>query len=133
MCKLLEGFAPAGWTVVGSSLACWMSQGSPSPARESIEWGRSRRDAIADDGSLRVAPFPIPLCRGRRVSHPHTERVLVVPAAELDRLGRFQGFQRDAGRYLDALLVPELASFRLRSEVEDDPGFKQIIPYVVFL
>lgn len=62
----------------------------------------------------------------------HTERVLVVPSAELDRLGRFQGFCGDAERYLSALLVPELARFRPRSEVEDDPSLKQIIPYVVF-
>jgi predicted NUDIX family phosphoesterase len=61
-----------------------------------------------------------------------TERVLVVPAAAFDRLGRFQGFCGEAERYLTGLLVPELARFRPRSEVEDDPGFKQIIPYVVF-
>jgi predicted NUDIX family phosphoesterase len=66
------------------------------------------------------------------VSDHHSERVLVVPAAELDRLGRFQGFSPDADRYLSALLVPELARFRPRSEVEDDPSLKQIIPYVVF-
>ena len=68
------------------------------------------------------------------MSHPHThsERVLVVPAAEFDRLGRFQGFCGEADRYLGGLLVPELARFRPRSEVEDDPCFKQIIPYVVF-
>jgi predicted NUDIX family phosphoesterase len=66
------------------------------------------------------------------VSHPQSERVLVVPSAELDRLGRFQGFSDQADRYLSALLVPEHAQFRPRSEVEDDPSFKQIIPYVVF-
>jgi predicted NUDIX family phosphoesterase len=68
------------------------------------------------------------------VSQPqtHSERVLVVPAAELDRLGRFQGFSSEAERYLGSLLVPEHAQFRPRSEVEDDPGFKQIIPYVIF-
>jgi predicted NUDIX family phosphoesterase len=60
------------------------------------------------------------------------ERVLVVPSAELDRIGRFQGFSADSERYLSALLVPELMQYRPRSEVEDDPGFKQIIPYVVF-
>jgi predicted NUDIX family phosphoesterase len=65
------------------------------------------------------------------VSHPSSERVLVVPGAELDRLGRFQGFQADAQRYLSALLVPELMEYRPRSEVEDDPSLKQIIPYVV--
>jgi predicted NUDIX family phosphoesterase len=60
------------------------------------------------------------------------ERVLVVPSAELDRLGRFQGFSADAERYITALLVPELIQYRPRSQVEDDPSFKQIIPYVVF-
>jgi predicted NUDIX family phosphoesterase len=60
------------------------------------------------------------------------ERVLVVPSAQLDRLGRFQGFSPDAERYLSALLVPELMEYRPRSQVEDDPSFKQLIPYVVF-
>jgi predicted NUDIX family phosphoesterase len=60
------------------------------------------------------------------------ERVLVVPSSHLDRLGRFQGFSGDAERYLSALLVPELMDYRPRSQVEEDPNFKQIIPYVVF-
>jgi predicted NUDIX family phosphoesterase len=60
------------------------------------------------------------------------ERVLVVPSAELDRLGRFQGFSSEADRYISALLVPDLMQYRPRSLVEDDPGYKQIIPYVVF-
>ncbi len=66
------------------------------------------------------------------MSHPHSERVLVVPGAALDRLGRFQGFSAEADRYLEGLLAPDLAQFRARSEVEDDPAYKQIIPYVVF-
>ncbi len=61
-----------------------------------------------------------------------SERVLVVPAAAFDGLGRFQGFSPDADRYLEALLTPELATFRARFEVEDDPAWKQIIPYVIF-
>ena len=64
-------------------------------------------------------------------SQKSSERVLVVPASELDRLGRFQGFHADAERYLSVLLAPELMTFRPRSEVEDDPSWKQIIPYVV--
>src|SRR5581483_2705884 len=60
------------------------------------------------------------------------ERVLVVPSVELDRLGRFQGFSPDADRYLSALLVPQLMDYRPRSQVEDDPSRKHIIPYVVF-
>lgn len=66
------------------------------------------------------------------MSQPNSTRVLVVPAAELDRLGRFQGFWPEADRYLVALLAPGMGEFRPRSEVEDDPSFKQIIPYVVF-
>lgn len=70
--------------------------------------------------------------RGPNVSQVQAERVLVVPSSELDRLGRFQGFSPEADRYLAALLAPGLATFRPRSEVEDDPSLKQIIPYVVF-
>jgi predicted NUDIX family phosphoesterase len=66
------------------------------------------------------------------VGDANPQRVLVVPSAALDRLGRFQGFSAQADRYLRGLLVPGLAQFRPRPEVEDDPGFKQIIPYVVF-
>jgi predicted NUDIX family phosphoesterase len=60
------------------------------------------------------------------------ERVLVIPGSELDRLGRFQGFSPEAERYLAALLVPEFMDYRPRSQVEDDPSLKQIIPYVIF-
>ena len=66
------------------------------------------------------------------VTNPMDERVLVIPSAAFDQLGRFQGFSPDADRYVAALLVPELVSFRPRSAVEDDPSYKQIIPYVVF-
>jgi predicted NUDIX family phosphoesterase len=58
--------------------------------------------------------------------------VLVVPASEFDRLGRFQGFSPDADRYLAALLGSDGACFRPRAMVEEDCAFKQIIPYVIF-
>jgi predicted NUDIX family phosphoesterase len=61
-----------------------------------------------------------------------TERVMVVPTETLHRLGYFQGFTVDVGRYLPELLCPEHTSYRPRSEVEVDPGFKQLIPYVIF-
>ena len=35
-------------------------------------------------------------------------------------------------RYLDHLLSPELVSYRPRAEMEEDPSFKQLIPYVLF-
>jgi predicted NUDIX family phosphoesterase len=66
------------------------------------------------------------------MSETMDERVLVVPSAELDRLGRFQGFSPAVDHYLGGLLVPDLMEYRPRSQVEDDPSFKQIIPYVVF-
>ena len=61
-----------------------------------------------------------------------TERVLVVPTDVFHRLGHFQGFTRDVDRYLDDLFSPEHVSYRPRHEVEEDPGFKQLIPYVIF-
>ena len=60
------------------------------------------------------------------------ERVLVVPTKLFHELGHFQGFCRDVERYRDVLLSPENVLFRPRSEVEEDPGFKQLIPYMIF-
>ncbi len=61
-----------------------------------------------------------------------TEHVLVVPTELFHRLGHFQGFSPDANRYLDELLSPQHTSYRPRDEVEHDPSFKQLIPYVIF-
>jgi predicted NUDIX family phosphoesterase len=59
------------------------------------------------------------------------ERVLVVPAAVFHAAGVFHGFCPRAADYLPRLLDPQVLSFRPRSEVETDPSYKQIIPYVV--
>ena len=61
-----------------------------------------------------------------------TERVLVVPTEFFRELGYFQGFCSDVDRYLDGLLSSINTVYRARSEVEEDPGFKQLIPYVIF-
>lgn len=61
-----------------------------------------------------------------------TERVLVVPTELFHALGYFQGFTTDVNRYLEELLSPEHTSYRARSEMEEDPSFKQLIPYVIF-
>jgi predicted NUDIX family phosphoesterase len=66
------------------------------------------------------------------VSETQSERVLVVPTKVFHQLGHFQGFCGDVGRYLEQLLRPENTSYRPRAEVEKDPGFKQLIPYVIF-
>jgi predicted NUDIX family phosphoesterase len=60
------------------------------------------------------------------------ESVLVVPTVLFHELGHFQGFCRDVERYRKTLLAPENVSFRPRSEVEKDPSFKQLIPYMIF-
>ena len=63
----------------------------------------------------------------------HAERILVVPTELFHRLGYFQGFlASDVERYLDELLSPANTSLRLRGEMEQDPGFKQLIPYCIF-
>ncbi len=60
------------------------------------------------------------------------EHVLVVPTAAFHALGHFQGFCGETDRYLTGLLTPELVSYQPRAAMEEDPGFKQFIPYVVF-
>ncbi len=66
------------------------------------------------------------------MSEATTERVLVVPTELFHRLGYFQGFCGDVQQYLGTLFEPENVSYRPRGEVEVDPGFKQLIPYVIF-
>jgi predicted NUDIX family phosphoesterase len=60
-----------------------------------------------------------------------SERVMVVPASALQELGHFQGFCSDTERYLSGLLNKQTISFRPRGQMEEDPSFKQIIPYCV--
>jgi predicted NUDIX family phosphoesterase len=69
---------------------------------------------------------------GDAMSQVATERVLVVPTEVFHGLGHFQGFSADTDRYLLALLDPQHISYRARSEMEQDPSFKQLIPYVIF-
>lgn len=66
------------------------------------------------------------------MDNPPDERVLVVATELFHRLGYFEGFCHQVERYLGELLRPENGSYRLRHEVERDPGFKQLIPYVIF-
>jgi len=61
-----------------------------------------------------------------------TEHVLVVPTAVFHRLGHFQGFCGEVDRYLKGLLDPVHTSYRPRSAMEQDPSYKQLIPYVIF-
>jgi predicted NUDIX family phosphoesterase len=66
------------------------------------------------------------------VSEFPAERVLVVPAKLFRSLGYFQGFNSQVDRYLTDLFSPQHVSYLPRSRAEHDPGFKQLIPYVIF-
>lgn len=66
-----------------------------------------------------------------QIEQVQTEQVLVVPTPVFHALGHFQGFSRDMERYLEELLSPENTRFLPRSKAEQDPGYKQLIPYVI--
>src|SRR5205085_2337779 len=59
------------------------------------------------------------------------EMIMVVPRELFDQVGSFQGIQFESKRYLPILLARGNISFQPRSEMEENPAFKQIIPYVV--
>jgi predicted NUDIX family phosphoesterase len=60
------------------------------------------------------------------------EKILVVPTALFHELGYFQGFSSDVSRYLPRLLEGDHIDYRPRGEMEEDPSFKQLIPYALF-
>lgn len=61
---------------------------------------------------------------------PTDERVLVIPTARLRAVGSFCGLRIEPP--LAAMLLdPAHFQFRPRRDVETDPEFKQLIPYVV--
>lgn len=60
------------------------------------------------------------------------EKVLVVPTALFRELGYFQGFSTDVDRYLPRLLEGNQIEYLPRGRMEEDPSFKQLIPYVLF-
>lgn len=59
------------------------------------------------------------------------EMVLVIPARALCDLGSFAGLTTDAQRYDPLIRDASRAEFRPRREVETDPSWLQLIPYVV--
>jgi predicted NUDIX family phosphoesterase len=61
-----------------------------------------------------------------------TEHVLVVPTPVFHELGHFQGFTADVEKYFARLLDPAHVSYRPRGEMEEDPTYKQLIPYCLF-
>jgi predicted NUDIX family phosphoesterase len=62
---------------------------------------------------------------------PFTEHVLCVKREEVFPDGAWHGFV-DTGLDRVQRVIRERSFFMVRSDVEDDPGYQQIIPYVVF-
>jgi predicted NUDIX family phosphoesterase len=66
------------------------------------------------------------------MSEVEVERVLVVPTELFHRLGHFQGFNARVNAYFEELLHHGHTSYRPRDQVEKDPSYKQLIPYMIF-
>ncbi len=61
------------------------------------------------------------------------ENVLVVRRSLFDELGSFHGLKFEPEKYLEALLSRGNNFFMPRSEAENDPSYKQIIPYALIV
>ena len=59
------------------------------------------------------------------------ELVLTCPRALLDEIGSFQGLTTNVDAYIPRILEAQNTRYIPRSTAEADPGFKQIIPYVL--
>jgi predicted NUDIX family phosphoesterase len=61
------------------------------------------------------------------------ENVLVIKRSLFDELGAFQGLNFEPERYLGTLLARGNNFFLPRSAAENDPSYKQIIPYAIIV
>jgi len=59
------------------------------------------------------------------------EQVLVVERKVIERIGMFNGLMFDVERYLREIFVQGVPCFMNRAQVEKNPAYKQIIPYVI--
>jgi len=62
---------------------------------------------------------------------PSEEQILVIPTSVIDAIGTINGFSENVDQFLKPILASEQLTFRPRSEMEADPNFKQLIPYVI--
>jgi predicted NUDIX family phosphoesterase len=60
------------------------------------------------------------------------EQVMVVPTQRFHDCGYFQGFTSESEKYLDQLLDATQTQYLPRAQMEQDPSFKQLIPYCIF-
>lgn len=61
-----------------------------------------------------------------------TEQVMVVKTQLFHDCGYFQGFCSDTDKYLETLLDAANTQYLPRGDMEEDPSFKQLIPYCIF-
>jgi len=59
------------------------------------------------------------------------EQILVIERKVLEQIGMFQGLVFDVERYLAKIFVQGVPRFMPRSQMEKDPSYKQLIPYVI--
>ncbi len=64
---------------------------------------------------------------------PTEERVLCFKRKLLDELGSFQGISLEVDKYLPAITASTELIYLNRSEAEQDPRHKQLIPYVLII
>jgi predicted NUDIX family phosphoesterase len=62
---------------------------------------------------------------------PKQEKVLVIARNVLEQVGLFNGLEFDVDRFLDKMFARDSVFFMDRTRAEDDPQYKQIIPYVL--
>ncbi len=62
---------------------------------------------------------------------PREEQVLVIERKVLEQVGMFQGLTFDVERYLREFFVQGVPRFKPRSQVEKNPAYKQLSPYVL--
>jgi predicted NUDIX family phosphoesterase len=62
---------------------------------------------------------------------PREEQVLVIERRVLEQVGMFQGLTFDVANYLCEFFVQGVPRFMPRSQVEENPAYKQLIPYVL--
>lgn len=59
------------------------------------------------------------------------EQVLVIERKVIERVGLFNGLMFDVDRYLREIFIQGVPRFLPRSQIEKDPAYKQLIPYVI--
>src|SRR6266404_4635119 len=63
--------------------------------------------------------------------NPPEENILVIKRSLFDQLGSFQGLDFEPARYLNAILSRGNNFFLPRTQAENDPVHKQIVPYAI--